>query len=242
MTATKMRISNPQDTTSLVSSEEAIYSRLLPLRGATVVELGCGSAVHTRAIAERTGVAHIHAFEVDEIQHARNLAEERPRNISFHAGGAEAISLEADVADIVMMFKSLHHVPVQLMDQALRDVARILRPGGYAYISEPVFAGDFNNILRMFHDEQAVREAAFAAVTRAVASGLFALAGQTFFLTPNTFEDFADFEARILNVTHTHHHLSPELYGAVKAKFESHMTPDGAQFVMPIRVDLLRKA
>jgi hypothetical protein len=54
------------------------------------------------------------------------------------------------------------------------------------------------------------------------------------------FDDFADFEQNILNVTHSDHTLSPELYEAVKAKFETHMTPDGANFLMPIRVDLLR--
>jgi len=236
-----MHISNPHDTAPKVSGEEEIYTRLLRLHGKTVVELGCGTAVHTRAIAEKSGVAHVHAFEVDEIQHARNLAAERPDNVTFHAGGAEAIPLAESVADIVMMFKSLHHVPVDLMDQALREVARILRPGGHAYISEPVFAGDFNEVLRMFHDARAVREAAFAAVTRAVKSGLFALTSQTFSLAPNHFQDVPECETRILNVTHTQHRLTPELDAAVKAKFESHMSPEGAKFVMPIRVDLLRK-
>ncbi len=241
MSAPEMHIHAPQDTPPLCAETE-IYSRLLSLKGATVVELGCGTAFHTRAIAEQTGVAHIHAFEVDEIQHGRNLEAERPANVTFHAGGAEAIAMEDASADIVMMFKSLHHVPLALMDQALGEVARILRPGGHAYISEPVFAGEFNEVLRMFHDEQAVREAAFAAVTRAVDSGLLELAGQTFFQSPTHFRDFAEFENRILKVTHTEHSLAPELYAAVKARFEGHMTPDGAHFSTPIRVDLLRKA
>jgi SAM-dependent methyltransferase len=235
-----MYISNPQDTAPICSEDE-VYSRLLPLRGATVVELGCGTAVHTRAIAEKTAVHRVEAFEVDEIQHARNVASARPANLTFHAGGAQAIPLADQVADVVMMFKSLHHVPVPLMDQALREVARILRPGGLAYISEPVFAGDFNEILRMFHDEQAVREAAFAAVERAVNAGLFTLTTQSFFLAPNHFQDFAEFANRILNVTHTEFRLTAELDAAVKAKFESHMTAEGAKFLMPIRVDLLRK-
>lgn len=241
MPAATMRINDPAAAEPLVADEKDIYTRLLRFQGATVVELGCGTAVHTRAIAQNTGAGHIHAFEVDAIQHERNLAGEWPANISFHAGGAEAIALGDNTADIVMMFKSLHHVPVNLMDQALSEVARILRPGGFAYISEPVFAGDFNEVLRMFHDERAVREAAFASIIRAVESGRLALARQTFFLSPMQFVDFADFETRILKVTHTQHRLSPELHAAVKTKFDSHMTPEGAKFLMPIRVDLLRK-
>ncbi|HXH71607.1 MAG TPA: hypothetical protein VNI58_02190 [Mariprofundaceae bacterium] len=38
------------------------------------------------------------------------------------------------------------------------------------------------------------------------------------------------------------HQLSDEFYGQVKTKFESFMDPDGAIFLMPIRIDLLRKA
>jgi len=53
------------------------------------------------------------------------------------------------------------------------------------------------------------------------------------------FDDFTDFEAKVIGATHTDHSLTPELHAAVKAKFETRMTPDGANFQMPIRVDLL---
>ena len=46
----------------------------------------------------------------------------------------------------------------------------------------------------------------------------------------------------MIQVTHSNHQLSPELYASVKAKFESYLTPEGATFVNPQRVDLLRKA
>ena len=57
----------------------------------------------------------------------------------------------------------------------MAEIHRVLKPDGLAYISEPVFAGEFNEIIRLFHDELAVREAAFAAVGRAVATGRFEL-------------------------------------------------------------------
>ncbi|HQT27230.1 MAG TPA: hypothetical protein PLK99_11665, partial [Burkholderiales bacterium] len=76
----------------------------------------------------------------------------------------------------------------------------------------------------------------------AVSTGLFELVRQEFFRTPTNFENFADFDEKILKVTHTNHDLSPALHIEVREKFEKHMTPDGARFFMPIRVDLLRKA
>jgi len=78
-------------------------------------------------------------------------------------------------------------------------------------------------------------------VQRGVDSGLFELASETFFLSPMHFYDFDDFDRKILKVTHSDHSLSPELHAKVKAKFESRMTPSGAEFRMPIRVELLRR-
>ena len=140
------------------------------------------------------------------------------------------------------MFKSLHHVPMALMDVAFAEIHRVLRPGGLAYISEPVYAGDFNEVLRLFHDEKTVREAAFAAVQRAVASGNFTLESQQFFLQPMHFDDFEHFARQVIGVTHTSHNLSPQLFEQVRSSFERHMTGGGADFRMPIRIDLLRRA
>lgn len=225
-----------------VCDEYEIVKNLLPLRGARVLELGCGKAEKTRSIAQQGQVASITALEVDEIQHARNLRIGDLPNVSFCLGGAEAIPAADASFDIVLMFKSLHHVPMDKMDQALAEIRRVLKPGGLAYLSEPVYAGEFNDILRLFHDEKTVREAAFAAIQRAVHDGMLELVSQTFFSTPGNFDDFEQFEEQVLKVTHTHHHLSTELYDAVRAAFMRHMTPQGFDFQQPIRVDLLRKA
>lgn len=235
----QMKISDPL--ASLVCPESEIYESLLPLDGAHLLELGCGKAEHTRAIAQSGKVAAITALEVDEIQHAKNLLITDLPCVKFRLGGAESIPASDDDFDIVLMFKSLHHVPVDKMDQALTEIRRVLKPGGLAYISEPVYAGDFNEILRLFHDEKVVREAAFAALERAVTNGLFEATAERFFATPSHFDNFEQFDDRILKVTHTNHRLSPELLQQVREKFMSHMTAQGADFFMPIRVNLLRK-
>ena len=177
---------------------------LLPLGGAHVLELGCGKAEQTRAIAQEGQVASIVALEVDEIQHARNLQIRDLPNVSFSVGGAEEIPVADASYDIVLMFKSLHHVPVDKMDQALAEIRRVLKPGGLAYLSEPVYAGEFNDILRLFHDEKTVREAAFAAIQRAVHGGTLELVSQTFFSAPGHFDDFEQFEEQVLKVNTTH--------------------------------------
>jgi SAM-dependent methyltransferase len=237
MNQSKMRIAAAE--VSRVVDEEAILNELLPLKHAVVLELGCGKADKTRLVARQA--ASVLALEVDRIQLANNQAAEKPDNVRFEFGGAENIPAADASFDIVLMFKSLHHVPTELMDDAFAEIHRVLKPGGLAYISEPVYAGDFNEILRLFHDEKTVREAAFAAEVRAVSTQRLSLVSQTFFLQPMHFDDFSQFENRILKVTHTDHSLSPALHDAVRAKFDRHMATGGVDFHMPIRVDLFRK-
>jgi SAM-dependent methyltransferase len=127
------------------------------------------------------------------------------------------------------------------MDTALSEIARVLKPGGLAWISEPVFAGELNEIMRLFHDEKIVREAAFAAVCRAVEDGRLSLNEERFFNTRSLFDSFEQFDARMIRVTHSNHALSPELYREVQEKFAAHLTSDGATFLNPQRVDLLQR-
>lgn len=234
-----MKIADPTQTT-LVNEVQLMLAEL-PLAGATLLELGCGKAEKTRQLAEQGGVAGIVALEVDQIQHQRNLQISDLPQVSFRHGGAEAIPLADNSVDIVLMFKSLHHVPVDSMDQALSEIARVLKPGGLAWISEPVFAGELNEVFRLFHDEEKVRAAAFAAIQRAVGDGRLQLKEQRFFNTRSYFDNFAQFDQRMIQVTHTDHQLAPELYAQVKAKFESYLGPDGVTFLNPQRVDLLQK-
>jgi SAM-dependent methyltransferase len=221
--------------------EPEVFEQLLELDHKQILELGCGAARLTRLIAEAGPGRQITALEVDRIQHDKNLAIDDLPNVRFDLAGAEDIPLDDASIDVVFMFKSLHHVPVEMLDRALAEVARVLRPGGVAYVSEPIYAGAFNDILKLFNDEQRVREAAFAAAQKAVQQGLLELRQQLFFRSPVHFADFAEFEQRIIGATHSEFKLSAETYGEVKGRFAMHQTAEGADFEQPIRVDLLQR-
>jgi SAM-dependent methyltransferase len=221
--------------------EPEIYNRLLSLDGKHILELGCGSAEITRNIATSGFDRKITALEVDEIAHEKNLQITDLPNVTFGLSGAQDIPLEDESVDVVFMFKSLHHVPLELMETSIHEIRRVLKPGGLLYVSEPIFAGEFNEILRLFHDEEKVREAAFNTIKKAVDEGLFSLVEETFFNSPMKFENFAEFENNTINATHSNHSLDEKLYNLVKQRFEQHIGDDGAHFLTPIRVDLLQK-
>ena len=219
-------------------NELDVIQSLVDLQGARILELGCGAAEKTQQLVAIAPTLSITASEVDLIQHEKNLANSIER-VTFKSYGAEAID-EADASfDGVMMFKSLHHVPLDQLDQAFAEIERVLKPGGWVYISEPVFAGAFNEVIRIFHDEEHVRKEAFAAIERAVASERFNLSQERFFLTRMKMNHFQQFEDRLLNVTHTEHNLTDAQYQEVQRRFESNRSEDGFVFDIPNRVDLL---
>lgn len=224
-----------------VREPAAVYEELLDFNDARVIDLGCGAGGVSRAIATAHKSASILALEVDTVQHEKNLEGAQLSNLEFALGDARRIPAEDESVDIVLMMKSLHHVPAADLGPALREVRRVLHPGGFAYIAEPPFAGAFNAIMRLFHDEREARAAAFAAIKDAVSSGGMALEAEKFFLAPLHFADFADFEARYINTTHTIHRLSSALREQVEKQLKQHMTAKGADFQIPMRVDLLRK-
>lgn len=225
----------------LVRDELDLMRRLLPLEGARVIDLGCGKAEMSRRLVDQALVASVAALEVDETQHELNLASDPPEALDFVFAGADAIPFPDARFDIALMFKSLHHVPFALLDRALGEIRRVLKPGGLLYVSEPVFAGEFNEVVRLFHDEEKVRADAIAALKRAAKQGVLEQVEERHFMAPIAFVDFADFVERIVKVTHSDLTLEGAKLAEVRRRFEKHMTPEGAKFVRPMRVNLMRR-
>ena len=205
-----------------------------------IIELGCGAADLSRRLLARYPKSEVTGLEVDERQFAKNLLNPMER-LHFEQSGAQAIPFAAESFDLALMLKSLHHVPLDQLAQALSEVHRVLRPNGLLYISEPVFSGPLNEVMRLFHDEERVRAAALRAIGEALSSGEWEQVSESFFDMPVQYRDFADFEQRMVAVTYVDHRLDEATLQAVRARFEPHMTASGAQFLRPMRVNLLRK-
>jgi ubiquinone/menaquinone biosynthesis C-methylase UbiE len=127
-------------THELVHDELDLLAAMVPLDGQRIIELGCGAAQLARALLKRNPGSRVTALEVDERQHAKNLANPLER-LDFVVAGAQCVPAADASFDLALMLKSLHHVPLPLIATALAEAARVLRPGGHLYVSEPVYAG-----------------------------------------------------------------------------------------------------
>jgi SAM-dependent methyltransferase len=238
MSANQMVLDRPE--AYVVGQELDVMAALLPFAEIRGIELGCGSAWQTRELARRYPDSVFIATEVDRIQHARNLEAPMP-NIKFRLEGAQSIDEPDESIDAVWMLKSLHHVPVALMGQAMDEIARVLKPGGYAYFSEPVYRGEFNTLMSLIHDEKSVREAAFSAICSLADRADMKLDRQFFLNVPGHYESWEQFESRFLKVTHTKLEIDEVQYEQIKQLFMSHLGEAGADFLKPHRIDLIRK-
>jgi SAM-dependent methyltransferase len=218
-----------------VSPHLEIASALLPLKDSEILSITSGAGDFGAAIAAAVKSANVVVLETE------GSTEDPPplSNLSFKSGDADRIPAEDESFDIVIVNGLLSRVPDDRRVGAFREIRRVLRPGGHAYIAEPAPGGAFNEITRVFKDEKQARLTTFELVRDTVASGAMALVAQKFFQMPLTLANFAAVERG---------HVPPDvrISGAQKAeaqkKFERHMGPKGATFQVAMRVDLLRKS
>lgn len=222
----------------LVNDELTVLSSLVPLGGQRIVELGCGNANLARALLANHPNSQVTGLEVDGRQHAKNQASPQP-GLSFVAAGAQAIPFPDASFDLALMLKSLHHVPLPLLAQALGEVARVLRAGGHLYVSEPVYDGALNELIRLFNDEGVVRAAAQAALDAALQTGTWAQVAERRFEIPVRFRDFGEFEQRMMRPTYADHRIDDAKLAEVQAIFQPHCRAAGAHFTRPMHVRVL---
>lgn len=219
--------------------DEMYLIETLNLNDKKILELGCGAASMTRKIASNGFRREIIACEVDEIQHKKNLQLDI-KNIEFRLNGAENIDIEDNSIDFIFMFKSFHHIPKELMSKALDEIKRVLKPNALAYISEPLFMGEQNELVAMFHDEEEVRINAFEAIKKSVENEELKLFKEIFFQSEVRYENFEDFEKKQMNMTYNDHKMTNELKESIKEKFNSYGGGE-TTFLKPFRVDILQK-
>jgi SAM-dependent methyltransferase len=98
-----------------------------PLSGQNVLDLGCGPGFYTRALRARGA----HVLPVDNDPDELALAGTPPEHAIIADG--TALPLEDGSLDGVVCSNLLEHTPDA--EGVLREIARVLRPGGWGYVS-----------------------------------------------------------------------------------------------------------
>ncbi|MDP9345695.1 MAG: class I SAM-dependent methyltransferase [Actinomycetota bacterium] len=118
---------------------------------AAILDVGCGTGTLAIALAEAAPDAVVTGVDGDPaiLDRARHKATDADASVVFAEGRAERLPFADASFDCVTSTLMLHHLTPEPKRQALREAARVLRPGGRLVIADwgrprdPVAAAGF---------------------------------------------------------------------------------------------------
>ncbi|GLI37463.1 methyltransferase domain-containing protein [Geobacter hydrogenophilus] len=136
------------------------------LTGKEVLEVGCGTGRITRDLARHA--LRVVAVDPDEAALAKARSAVPAPNVRFLPMPDGILDFPPASFDVVIYTLSLHHVPLDRMNESLRAAAGLLRDGGVIVVVEPGDGGSFTEAKERFGagsgDERPGREAAIRAM------------------------------------------------------------------------------
>ncbi len=112
--------------------------------GQRVLEIGCGTGNLLLAAKRAQPAALVVGLDPDlaALARAHRKARRRGLPVQLDRGHAEELPYADDSVDVVLSSFMLHHVPAEQRDAAVREVRRVLRPGGALHLLDVGGPGD----------------------------------------------------------------------------------------------------
>jgi ubiquinone/menaquinone biosynthesis C-methylase UbiE len=125
---------------AFLGQRRRVFDRLLALSGAQqgdrMLDVGSGTGYLARRAARVVGPAGRVVGLDPSAASVAYAAHDAPSNVSFHVAGAEAIPEPDASFDVVVSILTIHHIPPALRPVGLREMRRVLRPGGHLLIAD----------------------------------------------------------------------------------------------------------
>jgi ubiquinone/menaquinone biosynthesis C-methylase UbiE len=145
-----------------------------------VLDLGCGTGVLTRLIADHLNAADGgFCLGIDAAAKMIAVAEKKRSSPACHfeVMAAEDLTLEDDSFDAVVSSLFFHHVPLDLKKKSLLEAFRVLRPGGRIVIADMHTPATFMGALVSFMARWFFLQPQIGENTAGVMPGLISQAG-----------------------------------------------------------------
>jgi SAM-dependent methyltransferase len=131
-----------------------------PLLRGRILDVGCGDGITDLALALRTGCEELVGIDpfkgyekLPEVIAANHLPPDAvPKSLRFLPADANHLPFEEDRFDVVVSWGSVEHIAGGYL-QALREMKRVLRPGGLLFIHPGLYYSNFGHHLGEFSTE-----------------------------------------------------------------------------------------
>ncbi len=131
--------------------EKYISKQNITLLNSTILDAGCGSGYSSKLIAKRFCPQELISFDYMPEQIA--IAKKKNPYAAYYVDDITAIKQPTEKFDAVFVFEILHHVPN--WKQAVNELYRVIKKGGYLFICEVNDKGvSFVDTYLKFHHPQ----------------------------------------------------------------------------------------
>lgn len=142
------------------TARQKLFDLALLRPGIRVLDIGCGTGTFATILKQRYPDVEVTGLDPDPkaLARARRKAEQARVSVHFDQGFADSLEYAAMSFDLVFSSFTFHHLEGSNREKTLREVRRVLKPGGSFYLLDFEDSPAGHGFFKLFHSGERLRD------------------------------------------------------------------------------------